>query len=54
MRRPLANILGLVALMEKSPSSEALELIPLLSKSSKELDEAIEYVVKLASRSKDL
>jgi hypothetical protein len=54
VRRPLANILGLVSLMEKSPSSEALELIPLLSKSSKELDEAIEYVVKLASRSKEL
>jgi hypothetical protein len=54
VRRPLANILGLISLMEKSPSSEALELIPLLSKSSKELDSAVEYVVKLASRGRDL
>lgn len=54
VRRPLANILGLVSLMEKSPSSEALELIPMLSQSSKELDSAIEYIVKLTSRGKEL
>ena len=51
VRRPLANIMGLISLMEKSQSNS--ELLPMLSKSAEELNDVIQSIVNLASRHKD-
>jgi signal transduction histidine kinase len=51
VRRPLANIMGLISLMEKSQSNS--ELLPMLSKSAEELNDVIQSIVTLASRHKD-
>lgn len=53
VRRPLSNILGIVGLMGKSSGASVEELVPMLEKSAKELDEAIQSVVNFASRRKD-
>ena len=49
VRRPLSSILGVISLMEKTIDEETRSLVDLLSYSSKELDEVIKTVTKLAS-----
>jgi hypothetical protein len=54
VRRPLANIMGIVSLMNKSKGDISDDLINMLSKATEELDEILQSIVNIASIHRDI